>query len=89
MVNNIDLVLCHPDVIMDMFQAPTLLEDPFSNTSMVHTAEMAEPPGYPSNGKYSNILRKGTKVMQLMFVVNQMVYISIFHLLFFILFNLK
>lgn len=64
-----DLISCHPDVIMDMFQAPTLLEDPFNNTSVVH--KEAEPPGYPSNGKYSNILWKVTKIMQLMFVGNQ------------------
>lgn len=25
--------MCVPDVIMDMFQAPTLLEDPFNNTA--------------------------------------------------------
>ncbi len=45
------VVLC-PDVIMDMFQAPTLLDDPFINTSMVHTEREAEP-GYLSNGKYA------------------------------------
>ncbi|KAM8726020.1 mitotic checkpoint serine/threonine-protein kinase BUB1 isoform 1-T1 [Acanthopagrus schlegelii] len=48
------------DVIMDMFQAPTLLEDPFSNTSMVHTAEGAEPPGYPSNVGVSSLTKPPT-----------------------------
>lgn len=31
------------DVIMDMFQAPTLLEDPFSNTSALMAEREAEP----------------------------------------------
>ncbi len=47
----IESVLYHPDVIMDMFQAPTLLEDPFSNTSVLHTAKREAEPGYPRNGK--------------------------------------
>uniref|UniRef100_A0A665VRW5 BUB1 mitotic checkpoint serine/threonine kinase n=2 Tax=Echeneis naucrates TaxID=173247 RepID=A0A665VRW5_ECHNA len=39
------------DVIMDMFQAPTLLEDPFNNTSSVlHTAERECDAGYPKYG---------------------------------------
>ncbi|XP_054474545.1 LOW QUALITY PROTEIN: mitotic checkpoint serine/threonine-protein kinase BUB1 [Anoplopoma fimbria] len=38
------------DVIMDMFQAPTLLEDPFSNTSLLHTAEREFDPGYHGKG---------------------------------------
>lgn len=42
-----------PDVIMDMFQAPTLLEDPFNNTSVLHAAEKDVDPGYPGNGKYA------------------------------------
>lgn len=33
------LVLC-PDVIMDMFQAPTLLEDPFNKTSAFPSSEV-------------------------------------------------
>ncbi|CAK6969581.1 mitotic checkpoint serine/threonine-protein kinase BUB1 [Scomber scombrus] len=36
-------------VIMDMFQAPTLLEDPFDNTSVLHTAGESDA-GYPRNG---------------------------------------
>ncbi|XP_053193454.1 mitotic checkpoint serine/threonine-protein kinase BUB1 [Scomber japonicus] len=36
-------------VIMDMFQAPTLLEDPFNNTSVLQTAEEFNA-GYPRNG---------------------------------------
>ncbi len=38
---------------MDMFQAPTLLEDPFNNTSVLHAAEKDVDPGYPGNGKYA------------------------------------
>ncbi|XP_039981016.1 mitotic checkpoint serine/threonine-protein kinase BUB1 isoform X2 [Xiphias gladius] len=38
------------DVIMDMFQAPTLLEDPFNNTSVLHTAEKEFDAGYQRNG---------------------------------------
>ncbi|KAI3364637.1 hypothetical protein L3Q82_011420 [Scortum barcoo] len=34
------------DVIMDMFQAPTLLEDPFSDTSALHAAERDVNPTY-------------------------------------------
>lgn len=35
---------CYPDVIMDMFQAPTLLEDPFNKTSAFPSSEgEAEP----------------------------------------------
>ncbi|XP_073349429.1 mitotic checkpoint serine/threonine-protein kinase BUB1 [Pagrus major] len=49
------------DVIMDMFQAPTLLEDPFNNTSVVHAAEKeAEPSGYPRNGGVSSITKPPT-----------------------------
>ncbi|KAM7368280.1 hypothetical protein PAMP_014515 [Pampus punctatissimus] len=40
-------------VIMDMFQAPTLLEDPFNNTSVLHTAERGFDAGYPCNGGVS------------------------------------
>ncbi|KAK2855846.1 hypothetical protein Q5P01_004581 [Channa striata] len=35
------------DVIMDMFKAPTLLEDPFNNTSMLHAAEEELPRNEP------------------------------------------
>lgn len=38
-------------MIMDMFQAPTLLEDPFNNTSVLHAEKDAEH-GYPTNGNY-------------------------------------
>ncbi|KAM9840320.1 mitotic checkpoint serine/threonine-protein kinase BUB1 [Aulostomus maculatus] len=38
------------DVIMDMFQAPTLLEDPFKITSAFHVAETAFHDGYIRNG---------------------------------------
>lgn len=34
--------LYHADVIMDMFQAPTLLEDPFDNTAVHAAASEAE-----------------------------------------------
>ncbi|XP_047184547.1 mitotic checkpoint serine/threonine-protein kinase BUB1 isoform X2 [Scophthalmus maximus] len=37
-------------VIMDMFQAPTLLEDPFNSTSAPHTAETELDAGCPRNG---------------------------------------
>ncbi|XP_068585244.1 mitotic checkpoint serine/threonine-protein kinase BUB1-like [Cebidichthys violaceus] len=39
------------DVIMDMFQAPTLLEDPFGNTSPLRAAERAFDPRCPGAGK--------------------------------------
>ncbi|XP_051264964.1 mitotic checkpoint serine/threonine-protein kinase BUB1 isoform X2 [Dicentrarchus labrax] len=42
------------DVIMDMFQAPTLLEDPFNNTSVLHAAEREVDPGCPRNGGASS-----------------------------------
>nr|XP_046228859.1 mitotic checkpoint serine/threonine-protein kinase BUB1 isoform X2 [Scatophagus argus] len=38
------------DVIMDMFQAPTLLEDPFSNTSVLHSAAKEAEATHPTNG---------------------------------------
>ncbi|XP_034534460.1 mitotic checkpoint serine/threonine-protein kinase BUB1 isoform X2 [Notolabrus celidotus] len=38
------------DVIMDMFQAPTLLEDPFSNLSVLHAAEREVEPVYTGTG---------------------------------------
>ncbi|XP_029903792.1 mitotic checkpoint serine/threonine-protein kinase BUB1 isoform X2 [Myripristis murdjan] len=41
------------DVIMDMFQAPTLLENTFSNTSMHHTTER-DFAAYPGNGAASS-----------------------------------
>ncbi|XP_059211852.1 mitotic checkpoint serine/threonine-protein kinase BUB1 [Centropristis striata] len=37
------------DVIMDMFQAPTLLDDPFSTTLGLHAAEAEADPGYTTN----------------------------------------
>ncbi|XP_071324022.1 mitotic checkpoint serine/threonine-protein kinase BUB1 isoform X2 [Trachinotus anak] len=42
------------DVIMDMFQAPTLLEDPFNNTSVPHAAEKDFDAGYPRYGGASS-----------------------------------
>ncbi|XP_037607527.1 mitotic checkpoint serine/threonine-protein kinase BUB1 isoform X1 [Sebastes umbrosus] len=48
------------DVIMDMFQAPTLLEDPFSNTSALHAAETEFDPGYPRNGGVSSFSKPST-----------------------------
>ncbi|XP_070843366.1 mitotic checkpoint serine/threonine-protein kinase BUB1 [Chaetodon trifascialis] len=48
------------DVIMDMFQAPTLLEDPFSNTSALHAAEKEAEPGYPRNGGVSSLTKPPT-----------------------------
>lgn len=50
-VSNIKSGLFGPDVIMDMFQAPTLLEDTFSNTSVLHAAGNEFDPGYQRNGK--------------------------------------
>ncbi|XP_034999625.2 mitotic checkpoint serine/threonine-protein kinase BUB1 isoform X2 [Hippoglossus stenolepis] len=38
------------DVIMDMFQAPTLLEDQFNGTSALHVAERGFDGGYSRNG---------------------------------------
>uniref|UniRef100_UPI0009B35E76 mitotic checkpoint serine/threonine-protein kinase BUB1-like n=1 Tax=Monopterus albus TaxID=43700 RepID=UPI0009B35E76 len=37
------------DVIMDMFQAPTLIEDPFHNTSVLRTVEKECEGGYQRN----------------------------------------
>ncbi|XP_065819535.1 mitotic checkpoint serine/threonine-protein kinase BUB1 isoform X2 [Labrus bergylta] len=37
------------DVIMDMFQAPTLLEDPFSGASMLHATERETDQGFTGN----------------------------------------
>ena len=37
---------------MDMFQAPTLLEDQFNGTSTLHVAERGFDGGYSRNGKY-------------------------------------
>ncbi|XP_040921025.1 mitotic checkpoint serine/threonine-protein kinase BUB1 isoform X2 [Toxotes jaculatrix] len=48
------------DVIMDMFQAPTLLEDPFTNTSVLHAAEKGFDPGYPRNGGASSFTNPPT-----------------------------
>ncbi|XP_070705313.1 mitotic checkpoint serine/threonine-protein kinase BUB1 isoform X2 [Pempheris klunzingeri] len=48
------------DVIMDMFQAPTLLEDPFNNTSVLHTAEKDFAPGHPRNGAVSSLAKPPT-----------------------------
>ncbi|KAE8286450.1 Mitotic checkpoint serine/threonine-protein kinase BUB1 [Larimichthys crocea] len=44
------------DLIMDMFQAPTLLEDPFNNTSVLHAEKDAEH-GYPTNGGISSFTK--------------------------------
>lgn len=44
------LVLCHPDVIMDMFQAPTLLEDPFNKTSAFPLSEVEAEPASLKHG---------------------------------------
>lgn len=44
------LVLSHPDVIMDMFQAPTLLEDPFNKTSSFPSSEMETEPAPLKHG---------------------------------------
>ncbi|XP_029986031.1 LOW QUALITY PROTEIN: mitotic checkpoint serine/threonine-protein kinase BUB1-like [Sphaeramia orbicularis] len=38
------------DVIMDMFQAPTLLEETFSNTLMLHASEKEPDPGLTRTG---------------------------------------
>lgn len=38
-------------VIMDMFQAPTLLEEPFSSTSVLHAAEKESEAGFWIGGK--------------------------------------
>ncbi|XP_056260617.1 mitotic checkpoint serine/threonine-protein kinase BUB1 isoform X1 [Seriola aureovittata] len=43
------------DVIMDMFQAPTLLEDPFTNTSALHTAEKEFDARYQRFGSTSTL----------------------------------
>ncbi|XP_041662017.1 mitotic checkpoint serine/threonine-protein kinase BUB1 isoform X2 [Cheilinus undulatus] len=43
------------DVIMDMFQAPTLLEDPFSNASVLHTTEREADQSYSRNGGFSSV----------------------------------
>ncbi|XP_044025669.1 LOW QUALITY PROTEIN: mitotic checkpoint serine/threonine-protein kinase BUB1 [Siniperca chuatsi] len=48
------------DVIMDMFQAPTLLEDPFNNTSVLHAAEKEVEPGYPGNGGVVSFTKPST-----------------------------
>ncbi|KAM3861135.1 mitotic checkpoint serine/threonine-protein kinase BUB1 [Diretmus argenteus] len=45
------------DVIMDMFQAPTLLEDPFNNTSEHHTADKGYDAGYLTNGDASSFTK--------------------------------
>ncbi|XP_069371690.1 mitotic checkpoint serine/threonine-protein kinase BUB1 isoform X2 [Paralichthys olivaceus] len=43
------------DVIMDMFQAPTLLEDQFNGTSALHPAEREFDGGYSRNGGDSSV----------------------------------
>ncbi|XP_018530145.1 mitotic checkpoint serine/threonine-protein kinase BUB1 isoform X1 [Lates calcarifer] len=48
------------DVIMDMFQAPTLLEDPFSSTSALHTAEREFEAGHQINGGASSFTNPPT-----------------------------
>ncbi|XP_042358797.1 mitotic checkpoint serine/threonine-protein kinase BUB1 isoform X2 [Plectropomus leopardus] len=45
------------DVIMDMFQAPTFLEDPFNNASVLHAAEREVDHGYPRNGGVSSFTK--------------------------------
>uniref|UniRef100_A0A3Q3JEY5 Protein kinase domain-containing protein n=2 Tax=Monopterus albus TaxID=43700 RepID=A0A3Q3JEY5_MONAL len=44
------------DVIMDMFQAPTLIEDPFHNTSVLRTVEKECEGGYQRNGGVSSFV---------------------------------
>ncbi|XP_070782386.1 mitotic checkpoint serine/threonine-protein kinase BUB1 [Enoplosus armatus] len=51
------------DVIMDMFQAPTLLEDPFNNTSVLHTAEKEADPGYPRTGGLVSFTKPSTAAL--------------------------
>ncbi|KAK1889561.1 Mitotic checkpoint serine/threonine-protein kinase BUB1 [Dissostichus eleginoides] len=41
-------------VIMDMFQAPTLFQEPFNNTSVLHSAENTFDNGYQRNGGASS-----------------------------------
>nr|XP_033503878.1 mitotic checkpoint serine/threonine-protein kinase BUB1 isoform X1 [Epinephelus lanceolatus] len=48
------------DVIMDMFQAPTLLEDPFNNTSVLNTTEREVDLDYPRNGGISSLTKPTT-----------------------------
>lgn len=38
---------------MDMFQAPTLLKDPFKNTSVLHAAEREAEPAHTNHGEYA------------------------------------
>lgn len=46
------LVLYHPGVIMDMFQAPTLLQDSFNNT-LVHAAASENEHTHAKHGEYA------------------------------------
>ncbi|KAF7669566.1 hypothetical protein LDENG_00173800 [Lucifuga dentata] len=48
------------DVIMDMFQAPTLLEDAFHNASVHQTAENDFDARYPENGEASSFAKLPT-----------------------------
>ncbi|XP_032399512.1 mitotic checkpoint serine/threonine-protein kinase BUB1 [Etheostoma spectabile] len=45
------------DVIMDMFQAPTFQEDPFSNASALGAAENPFDPGYATTGGVSSFTK--------------------------------
>ncbi|XP_078130883.1 mitotic checkpoint serine/threonine-protein kinase BUB1 isoform X4 [Sander vitreus] len=45
------------DVIMDMFQAPTFQEDPFSNTSVFGAAENEFDPGHARTGGVSSVTK--------------------------------
>ncbi|XP_035850966.1 mitotic checkpoint serine/threonine-protein kinase BUB1 isoform X4 [Sander lucioperca] len=45
------------DVIMDMFQAPTFQEDPFSNTSVFGAAENDFDPGHARTGGVSSVTK--------------------------------
>lgn len=56
------VVSSHPDVIMDMFQAPTLLEDPFNNTSVLHAAEREAESAQAKHGEYTACWRVHTSI---------------------------
>lgn len=48
--------VCHPGVIMDMFQAPTLLDEPFGGSSVLQEAESGT--RCPTNGNESSSVRR-------------------------------
>ncbi|XP_045916864.1 mitotic checkpoint serine/threonine-protein kinase BUB1 isoform X2 [Micropterus dolomieu] len=48
------------DVIMDMFQAPNILDDQFNNTSVLQAAENGADPGYPRNGGVVSLTKPST-----------------------------